>query len=157
MQAGDLQTALAEIDLALGYLPENVELLTIKSILMESTGQADQAAEILDKARQLAPDSLNILLAQAQTYVLLQDPDGIRATGETLISRYPESAYGPMFVGSADELEGNYDAAVSQLNTAVELAESAGDINLSGNLRVRIGMLMQKSLAPELPQPTPAP
>ena len=157
MQAGDVQTALNEIDLALGYLPEEPELLTVKSVLLQYSGQPDQAQIILDQARSLAQDDLSIYLAQAQTYLLLGDTKGIREMGGKIVEEYPDSAYGPMFLGTADELEENYESALTYLQQSVSLAEEQGDMNLSANLRVRIATLVQKSMAPSLPLPTETP
>lgn len=148
MQNGDVTAALAEIDLALSYTPDDYELLTIRSVLLEKNGDMQSAEEALAQARALAPAEVNVLMAQGQTSLYLQDAAGMRAAGERLEEGYPASPYGPIFLGSAAELEGDFSSALQYLQEAAARAEAQGDTNLSGNLRVRVAMLTQKSLAP---------
>ncbi|NMC54708.1 MAG: hypothetical protein GYA48_13840 [Chloroflexi bacterium] len=155
MQNGDVTAALAEVDLALSYTPEDYELLTIRSVLLEKSGDTQSAAEALARAQALAPDEMNVLMAQGQTSLYLQDAAGMRAAGERLEEGYPASPYGPIFLGSAAELEEDYPSALQYLAEAADRAEAQGDANLSGNLRVRIAMLTQKSLAPSDPTLNP--
>ncbi len=89
---GDFQDALDVIEVALVHKPEDPQLLAAKGGIYEKFCLFPKAAELLERANELDPDNLGVLLHLADVYFELED----YARAEGIVSRVHALANTPI-------------------------------------------------------------
>jgi predicted Zn-dependent protease len=89
-------------------------------------GRTEQARAVIERARALEPMSLPIQFSVGVVKNLTGDIPGAVAELENLTATYPDFVMGHYFLGCARRDAGDYDAALSALECAIEKAGSGG-------------------------------
>ncbi len=130
MEAKDYPAALDEIEQALNAVPNDVDSLVFKAVLLAQMGDESQADNILAQANALAPDDMYVPLAQAR---LLQQMGNLRQSlslAEGVIAAHPDSAEAWYIAGQAHAGLGDIPQAREALSKAAELALAQGNDSL---------------------------
>jgi len=149
---GELEMALDEADAALGYAPDDPELLIFKGVTLEMLGDASGALALFDQAEMLIGARDAYLTERAQTYMVANHPELALADAQAIIEMAPESAMGYMVAGNAYSVLGEYAKGIESYELASQFAEAAGQTQLQGMARYQLANLMMAppvNLAPE--------
>ena len=145
----NLAAALAEVDLALSYAPDDGELLILKGVVLELQGETAQAQALYDRAQVLLGEAQDFLALRAQSNMLAGRGDLALADAQTIIELDPGSALGYFIAGNANLSLGNTYEAVGNYERASELADAAGQTELQGMIRVQLANVMVMLQAPD--------
>lgn len=149
---GDLTGALSEAEQALAIAPDEPTLLVLKGVLQQKLGEDTSADETFVAAEEAFDDEEAYLLARAQAYLLLDQPEAALSDTQLAIEINPESAAGYMALGRAYEQLEDYIEAIFAYEQAIKLAEEQGDFQLSGIARISTGLLRQRLQAQPIEQ-----
>jgi tetratricopeptide (TPR) repeat protein len=154
VEEGDLQAALAEFEAAAALTPDNPLLWLWQGVIHSELGEPDDAREAFDTARSLYETEVDFLLDRGLIYVQMGEVDAASADVEQVLAVDPRSASAYYLRSSVDLQQGDFVAAIDDLDRAAELAQEAGDTQLEATARVQRAMVMQMWTA-QLPTPTP--
>jgi Tfp pilus assembly protein PilF len=143
LMAGDIDAALIEIEHALQYDPQNVDLLVMQAIGQQLTGDDATAQASFDRLEQLFQSRENFLLQRALFYNQFESAELALADAEEVIAANPQSALGQYYAGMASENLGRYLEALEYYDIAFELANEQNQTTLAATIRMNMGMLMQ--------------
>ncbi len=150
IENGEYETALQELDLALGFAPGDYQLLVQKGVVylkLKNLSEADLAFnEALKNAD--SPEFYYLEKAQDELVIGLNEEGALDA--KNAIQANPQSAQGYLYLGQAYEYLGNLTEAYSMYETASALADQQGDAQLIATIRMRMGMMMQSMSLPTL-------
>jgi len=141
---GDIAGALSEVEQALTVAPGDPYLTVFKGALQQELGQGAASGETFAAAETTFGNREDYLLARAQTYLLLGQPEAAVVDALEVVELNPESAAGYMLLGRAYEQAEDYLEAMFAYEQAIDLAEAQGDFQLVGTARVNVGILMQR-------------
>jgi tetratricopeptide (TPR) repeat protein len=140
---GDYAKALSEINLALEFGASDADLLVIRGVTQTKLGNQEQATQDFKAAEASLGSHTSFLLLRSQYWLEVNDYQNSLTDSQEVIQEDPASAEGYFFGGRANEMLGNYDAAVKAYETASNLADSQGKIELNASIRIYLAMLMQ--------------
>jgi len=143
LMEGDIETALTEINQALQYDPENLELLMMQAIGQQLTGQDEAASASYARLETLFGSQEEFLLQRALNYNQFGRADLALADAKTVIAANPQSALGHYYAGLACESLRLYIEALDYYDIAYELAIEQDLGALAATVRMNTGMLMQ--------------
>ncbi len=145
LQQGDLVVALQAIDLGLGQMPTSTTLLVWQGNVRELRKDPN-AASSFDKAR-ATTDEARFLMEHSQADLMFGNYDRVITSTSALIAQSPNAAEAYFVRASAYESKNDTDRALADLEKASEVAQLIGNDTLYATARIRIGTLMQSSLA----------
>lgn len=146
VQEGDYVTALAEIEAALEFAPDDAELYVWRGVLLVVLEQPDASAVAFATAQSLVSNHRAFLTLRAQTYLFVLLPELALADAHALIADAPELAQGYFLLGRAYYLLRDYKLANENYERAAELAAETGDADLEAMARVQSAYLMQEMM-----------
>lgn len=141
---GDIAGALSEVEQALVVAPGAPYLAVFKGVLQQDLGQDVASGETFAAAEAAFDNREDFLLARAQAYLLLDQPEAAVVDAQEAVKLNPESASGYMLLGRAYEYMEDYLEAMFAYEQAIDLAEAQDDFQLAGTARVSVGILMQR-------------
>lgn len=154
---GNLDLALAHIDQALTYAPEDPELLMFKAVLLQTLDRPEEAETLFTAIRDVYPSPLAFLANRAETYLRVEQPTEALEDAEAMVELEPNSGMGYFLMGSAHASLGNLNEAGTHYQRAGELASLAGDTELEALARVQLAYLTQMMMGPQTATTTPEP
>jgi tetratricopeptide (TPR) repeat protein len=143
LMAGDIDTALLEIEQALQYDPQNLDLLMMRAIGQQLTGQDDTSQASFTDLEQRFETREAFLLQRAMFYNQFGRHDLALDSAEEVITANPNSALGQYYAGIASENLQLYTEALAYYEIAFELASEQDQTTLAATIRMNMGMLMQ--------------
>jgi tetratricopeptide (TPR) repeat protein len=155
---GDYTKAIDEINLALGFSPSDPELLVLRGVTQTKLGHTDQANQDFNAAESKLGNRISFLLFRSQSWISVGDYQKSIADSQEIINEDPSSAEGYYYLGRANELLQNYTAAINAYETASQLANTQGKVELDATIRISLAILMQSTqgdLLSTQPLPTP--
>lgn len=144
---GDYPGALAEINQALTYAPDDLELLTAQGALYTILGD-DHADAIFADVRARSLDEVSFYLTRAQVYLMMQQPERALADAQAAASLDPAEALAAYFMAVAADNLGDVQAAAAYLELTSSLAQQAGNTELEALARVYLSDVLQRSFGP---------
>jgi len=154
VEEGDLWAALAEFEAAAALTPDDPDPWLWQGVIHFELDELDDAEVAFDTARVLYETEFDFLLARGMTYLRVGDLTAAGADAEQAIVESPHSGWGYYLRASIAVEEGDYDAAVADLEQAESLARAAGDTQLEAYTRTQRAMVIQLQL---YQQPTLSP
>ncbi len=143
ISAGDLDSALIEIQSALSYEPDNYELLIWQGVVFQQLGDNESSQQSFQQAKDVVASLEDYYL----TKTFYEFNGGMfdlgLADAQKLVEINPESAEGYLYIGQAYEFKGAYADAYKAYETASELAEKSDNAEMITTIKVRMGMLLQ--------------
>jgi tetratricopeptide (TPR) repeat protein len=155
---GDLEGALAEIELGLAYDAADPTLLGLKVAILDTQGDSDAAEEA--RAALMAAveqDQEKSAVALGQAYLRLGNPNRAVEELNNLLAVMPDSAYAYYLLGTSQEALGDSFSAVQDYLRAADLAAQAGDNQLEAMARMAMAYANQRMMLPDMGTPTPTP
>ncbi len=146
---GDLQGALDEVEIALSYSPDDLELLVKKGVLLEGLGKQNEAEAAYERAREASADEESFLLERGFAYLSLQKPEAALSDADAVLAINPKSTQGFFIAGSCYELLGDTASALGAYEKAAAAAEEEGDFTTMATVRMRIADVLQSQPAIE--------
>ncbi len=155
---GDLEGALAEIELGLAYDAADPTLLGLRAAILDIQGDSTAAEEA--RAALLAAVEQNqekSAVALGQAYLRLGDPNRAVEVLNNLLAVMPDSAYAYYLLGTSQEALGDSFSAVQDYSRAADLAAQAGDNQLEAMARMAMAYANQRMMLPDMGTLTPTP
>ncbi len=159
------ETALANGDLAGGFQavgqaiaidPGNTNLLILHGVLAEHQGDPAAAEQSWQRARSLLNgDQAEFLTERGLSYLRVQQVDLAIEDLQAAVALDPVSARAQLLLGSALEAEGRHQEALNAYQRAADLADAAGNAELTVMARAQMANLLPRLQA--APQTTPQP
>lgn len=140
---GEYDAALDEVNQGLENMPNDVELLTLKGILLEALARDDEAASAFERAQTLTDNDTLFLRTRAQLYLRLDLLDAAFVDAETLTEQTPEDPAGYLYLAMIYDARDEWQRAVDHYEKASELAETNGEPQLYIMARRRLADLLQ--------------
>jgi len=140
---GDYEAALDEVNQGLANVPDDVELLTLKGILLEALARDDEAATAFKRAQQLAEDDILFLRTRAQFYLRLDLLDEAFVNAEALTEQAPDDPAGYLYLAMIYDARDEWRLAMEHYEKASELAQASGEPQLYVMARSRMADLLQ--------------
>ena len=147
---GNLSAALAELEAARQYTPDDPDILSLLAALYDLTGQPQQAAAVVAQLSARHPPSI-VHANLAQAYVAAGAADKALDLALQAIDEDPASPQGYLIAGMVYEAQGDVRQAMAMYQTAADKANAAKDYQTEAFAKVRLANLLQK------PQLTPSP
>ncbi len=148
---GDYAKGLAEIEQGLAISPRDPELLTLKGVLLELSGEEAAAKATFTEAAGLFERAEDFYVARGQSYAMANQPEKALADAEEAIRRNPDLAEAYLLSGQAHELLQMFQAALADYDQAYITAEATEKLQLAALARMRMAMLMQSMNIQSLP------
>jgi tetratricopeptide (TPR) repeat protein len=143
LMAGDTEAALLEIEKALEYDPENIDLLVMQAIGQQVTGDEAASQTSFERLERLFETREGFLLQRALFYNQFEQPEKALMDIEEVIAANPQSALGHYYAGMSNEQLARYTEALEYYDIAFELADEQNQSALAATIRMNMGMLMQ--------------
>lgn len=157
MQAGDLETARAEIDQGLAIATEDLSLLVLRAVVFEAAGKRDEAASAYEVAQHASETREDFLLVRGDAYVLIGMFDAAMADAEAAAVENPLSPQAYLLAGQIYELRQQYFQALERYEKAAEVADELGHAEYAAIARTRIVFVMQSINLPQILDQTQTP
>jgi len=141
-----LPAALAEFETAAALTPDDPDLWLWQGVIHFELGELDDAEVAFDTARALYETDLDFLLGRGMTYLRVGDLAAANADAERVIVESPHSGWGYYLRASVAVGEGDYNAAVADLERVEDLARAGGDTQLEAYARIQRAMVIQLQL-----------
>jgi len=159
------ETALANNDLTAGYQalngaiavdPANPSLLILHGVVADVLGDPAVAEQSWQQARDLLQgDEAQFFTERGQSYLRAQQAGRAIDDLNTAIALDPTSARAQLVLGGALDADGRYQEAMSAFERAAELAEAAGNSELTVMARAQMAHLLQRFQAAPAPAAQP--
>ncbi|MEN4042152.1 MAG: hypothetical protein ROW39_07405 [Anaerolineaceae bacterium] len=143
LMQGDIETALSEINRALGYDPENLELLVMQAIAQQLTGHEETAAASFAQLATRFATQEEFLVQRALYYNQFGRPDLALADAEAVLAINPNSPAGHFYAAMAYEKLERFNEALELYEIAYTLAIEQDQTALAVTIRMNMGMLLQ--------------
>ncbi len=153
---GNYEEAMKEVEQGLKIVPQDPSLLTLKGVLQENLGQADQAALSFAQAEKGLPTRADFLVTRSQVYLMANQIEKGLADAQEAVKINPQSAQAYLVLGQSNEMMAKYPEAMEYYDKAYENAEKSGQTELAAITRMRKAMIMQM-MNNHLTSPTSAP
>ncbi len=145
---GDVRAALADFDAATELTPDDPEPWLWKGALHAKLEESAQAREAFTTAEPLYETRFDFVLNRARIHLHAGSVERARDDVEAAIELEPTSGWGYYLRAGIDAQEGNYDAALADLERAADLAREGGDGRLQALANEKRARLMQMSMIP---------
>lgn len=140
--------ALARIDQGLTEVPDDGELLSIKSAVLIAMGREQEAEPVFREAVTALGDEQQVLATRAQFLSVGGYPSLAERDARSMIANDKGTALGYMLLGQALEFQKQYQGALEAYETASTLGMESGDTVVAAQSRIKMGYLMQQMQAP---------
>ncbi len=160
LMEGDFEQGLADVEQGLAVAPGDPELLTLKGVLQQMLGRADEAKATYAEAAGQFERAEDFYVTRGQMYVMASQPELALADSQEAIRRNADLAQAYLLAGQANEMLGMFQAALDDYDRAYTTAEATENLQLAAMARMRTAMLMQmmgSQSLPTLPVATEAP
>lgn len=147
MQQGKNDDALAAVEKSLQALPQDLELLLMKGIVLQVQGKKQDADVVFNDLRGRYPSLLEFHLSKSQAFLMANRPDLSLIEAQTALTTSPDSAEAYLLLGGAQELSEKFDDALASYSKAAQLAAVQGDMDTEVTAKVRAATLMQRAPA----------
>ncbi len=154
VEKGDLQGALSEFESAAALNPENPTTWLWQGAILVELGAQDDAQEAFEKAHYLHSSEIDWLLERAMIHLQLGNPAAADAAVAQAIALAPQDGRGYYVQAAVFTQQGDYEAAIEDLEYAAELASAAGDMQLEAAARTQRATVIQLQI---YGQSTPSP
>ena len=151
---GDLRAALAEFEAAAALTPDDPDPWVWQGVIHFELDEMDDAQAAFETARRLYERDADFLLDRTMAYLRVGNLPAASADAEQFILDNPDSGRGYYVRAGVATEQGDYAAAVADLERAAELARAAGDTQLEATARTQRAMVIQLQLY-QSPTPTP--
>jgi len=145
-EEGDLRAALAEFEAAAALTPDDPSLWLWQGVIHFKLDELDETQVAFDTARSLHETNFDFLLDRSMTHLRAGNLDAARADIEQAIAQSPQSGRGYYVRANIVTAQGDYAAAIADLEHASDLANAAGDTQLEAAARTQRAMVMQLQL-----------
>lgn len=144
------QAALQRIDMGLAEVPNEGELLSIRSALLLVLGRDAEAQAAFDEALAEVKDPLQVYGMRSQFLSLGGYPQLAEADAQAMIKENPNSAMAYMLLGQAYESQKRYMDAYNAYDISSTLGLEYDDPAIAAQSRIKMGMMMQSMQEPML-------
>ncbi|MBN1878022.1 MAG: hypothetical protein JXA33_27620 [Anaerolineae bacterium] len=155
VQLEDYPSALLEVEQALTYAPEDVELLVFKGTLHVVLEQTAEAEAAFAAARSHSESETMFLMTRAEAYLMFLRSDLALPDIEAVLAMEPESPYGNFLMGRIQQIARNFTEAQLYYEKASTLAGAVDEVELEAMARVYLAQMVMDMMA--FVTPTPAP
>jgi len=153
---GNWEQALTVVQDARAKYPDQPELAVWEVVIYEHLGQSDQAAAVLETARQLlADDPAQLWIFLGNDRMMAGDLAGAEEAAQQGLALAPDEPQLFFLLGSIAEARGDLASAINYFEQTFTLAQDSQP-QLAVIARVRMGQLMQSSSIFSSPLTTPA-
>lgn len=144
LAGGDLDAAYAALERAVEVNPQDATLSVTYGALAEVLGQPALAQQMWQRARVLLEgDEARFLRTRSLAYLQAGAPARALEDAQEAVALDPSSAEAHLFLGGALQALGSYQQAVEAFQRAADLADAAGNPQLSVMARTQMANLMQ--------------
>ena len=146
----DYQLALENAEGILAISPDDIEGLVLKGVILEKldrTAEAEEAFRQATTAAAPAPEQVSLVRGRLQ--LQLGDAQQALTLAEQSIDENPSFAEGWFLAGQAYDQLGDFQQALSHMNTAADLALEQDNPSLYAIIKVNIGYLSPQAPAQE--------
>jgi tetratricopeptide (TPR) repeat protein len=157
LMTGNFAEALAQVEQAEQYDPQNVELLVLKGVILQLSGKTEQAGPVFNQAEQAAESREYFLLTRGQTYLMAGDLDAAMADVDMVLAENPQSPSGYLLVAQVYENQGEYLRAYDSYQQSSSLANAQEQPEIAALARTRLAYLVQIMNSPMLELTVPPP
>jgi len=157
--AGDVPSALGEINQGLTALPDDPDLLVQRGISLSLLGRNLEAEESFARAEQVLGSREEFLQTRSMQYLMINQFERAFMDADEVVFANPDSAQGLFLRAQSYQYLGYFDLALADYERAAVLADDQGNTTLAASIRVNMGMLMQSMQVEALkitPQITPS-
>ncbi len=140
--AGDLQSAVRELEAAYTYTPDDPDILTFLAALYDLTGQPQKAEPLLDQLYKEQPPG-DVLSSLAQSYAMAGHLNKALELAKQAIAEAPEKPQGYLVAAMAYEAQGKNQQAIAYYQEAAEKANASGEYQVEAFAKVRLATLLQ--------------
>jgi tetratricopeptide (TPR) repeat protein len=149
---GDLTGALDAVDKALGYVPDDTDLLITKGVLLQSLGRSDDASMIYQKAEKLLNDEQTFLISRSTTFLAVGNPSSATIDAQEAIKINSKSPEATFQLARCYDVSGQTLQAYQTYQIASDLASEQGKPELNAVIRLNMANALQRIGLPETPQ-----
>ena len=129
---GDLTAATSHFETARGLTPQDPEPWLWGGVLCESTAGCTESESLFKAAERLYPTRFDFLVNRGRVYLESGDPDEASADVDAALKLNPDSGWGYYLRAGVEVRQGDYSAALDDLDLAADLAEQNGQSRLHG-------------------------
>jgi tetratricopeptide (TPR) repeat protein len=151
LRNNEIDNAILEYEKAVAVMPDMPEAQLTLGVLYEIKGETDKSKQAFAKAESLYPKRHDYLVSLASAYQAAGKLDQAMAAVTEAIALEPQSAQAIFIRGGIEEDMGKYAEALTDYDTASTLAQQQGQDALYVLAKTRMGMLLQRGPASNLP------
>jgi tetratricopeptide (TPR) repeat protein len=144
----DYPLALENADGILAISPDDLEGLVLKGVALEKLDRAAEAEQYFSQADAAAAAPEQVPLVRGRLQLQLGDAQQALTLAEQSIEANPSYAEGWFLAGQAYDQLGNFQQALSHMNTAADLALEQDNPSLYAIIKVNVGYLSPRAPAP---------
>ncbi|MBN2470592.1 MAG: hypothetical protein JXN59_07705 [Anaerolineae bacterium] len=141
------EEAIAAIQLAQTAVPDDSFTLLMEGAYHELLGETEAADRLFSQAKNLTESEVDFLSQRAQVYLRMDEAEIAMEDLDTILERDPESVIAHYLKASAQERLNLLDQAYENYVKAAELADEAGNSQMSGMARVQLAYLTQRMMS----------
>ncbi|MBN1665442.1 MAG: hypothetical protein JW862_00070, partial [Anaerolineales bacterium] len=142
--AANYETGLEQVEAALEYAPQDVELLILKGLLLEIQGENEAAQAAYLQAEQNASSPASFYEKRAAYYLMASLFEETIVAADQAIALNPESIMGYLQKAQAYDSMDRYPEAIENYEKADELAQQANNAQLQVIIRVNLSNVLQR-------------
>jgi len=142
--AGQYEEALASVDQAIQYLPDDAELFVLRGVLHDLLDKPDLAEQSYRLAREMSADEETFYNTRAKYFLLAGRAELGMADAQMALSLNPDSAVSLMYIAQAYETQGDISNAIDYYELASAAAEASNDPTLQVMARMQMATLLQQ-------------
>ena len=158
LSTGDPTKALNSANQGLQISPSDSTLIILKGIAEQRLGQDNDASQTFSQAQNLLGSQENFLLSRAVSYIRIGDFQSALNDSQQVIQLDPKSAEAYYYEASAYQNLNQGLSAYQAYDTASQLANSQGNVELVATIRIQMALLLQSMNYPgTTPQTTTTP
>jgi tetratricopeptide (TPR) repeat protein len=154
LQAGNYDQALEQVNLALGYSPDNPGLLTLRGVILETQGEIDTKEADFQAALSNYEREEDFYTRRASLYLMTANGERALEDAQTARTLNSEHAYAYLLEAQAYELLGLYSEALEALELADEIAQRTDQVQVQAFARILMAQILQR---PDQFPPSPTP
>ncbi|RLE10720.1 hypothetical protein DRJ00_00575 [Candidatus Aerophobetes bacterium] len=150
-EEGRVDEAIAVYKKALKLNPEEYSIYLMLGVLYEEKGVLEEASRYFEEAKNLSPKKIDFYNQRGMIYYQRGKLDRAISDAKEALKIDPNSAASHFLLGSCYEVQGRVKEAISEYQMVSNLDT---DPKLTAMARIKMGMLMQRSMVSPLPSKT---
>lgn len=151
LREGDLDGAIEQYEIALNTLPSLIEARVTLGVLYEKKGRVKEAQQLYAQAEENIGDRATFLTVLARSYYDVGELEKALTAINEAIELAPDSAQAYLIRASVYETQDKVALAIEDLERSADLAQAQGQDSLYVLARMRMGMLLQRGPAMNIP------